>query len=367
MTALAGQMRAVAGMAPAAGQGGGLRSRRLHQRTNRPLQRVRADLAQLRANVSLHSPAGRHAVRLAVVVLVAEVISRQLPLNRSYWMVVAAVTVLRPEFGATFTRGAERALGTCLGVGLAGAIAVGLHPSEGSTVVIVGLLAWAAYSTFPASWAVGFGFITAVVVFLLNALSPDTLATASARLLDTLVGGTLGLIAWVAWPTWSRQPARQSLATLVGVDRNYVNRVLSTMTDGRPTREDEMRPLARRARLALTDAEATVGRSLAEPATKRIDADFSQRALAALRRLVQAVHVLRLDAQEADERQPIPELSPLAADIDTLLGVVDITLTTGARRSSAAGHPARSSCQLRRLRPPRRQGQRRGRDAGRAG
>ena len=31
-------------------------------------------------------------------------------------MVVAAATVLRPEFGATFTRGTERALGTCLGV-----------------------------------------------------------------------------------------------------------------------------------------------------------------------------------------------------------------------------------------------------------
>ena len=57
-----------------------------------------------------------------------------LPLQRSYWMVVAAATTLRPEFGATFTRGTERALGTCLGVGLAGAIAVALHPAGGVTI-----------------------------------------------------------------------------------------------------------------------------------------------------------------------------------------------------------------------------------------
>ncbi len=328
IAALAGQLRAVAGLAPAAGAGGGLRSRRPHRRTNRPLERVRADLGQLRANMSLQSPAGRHALRLAVVVLVAELISRQLPLQRSYWMVVAAATVLRPEFGATFTRGAERALGTCLGVGLAGAITVALHPAEGVTVVIVGLLAWAAYSTFPAGWAVGFGFITAVVVFLLNAISPDTLATASARLLDTLVGGALGLIAWRLWPTWSKQPARRSLASLVGAERDYVDGVLSAVSDGRQASEDEMRTLARSARRARTNAEATVARSLSEPATRRIDADESQRALATLRRLVQAVHVLRLDAQEEHDHPPIPELKPLAADIDALLGTIDTTLTT---------------------------------------
>ena len=60
---------------------------------------------------------GRHAVRLTVVVLVCELISRHLPLSRGYWIVVAAAATLRPEFGATFTRGTERAVGTCLGVG----------------------------------------------------------------------------------------------------------------------------------------------------------------------------------------------------------------------------------------------------------
>ena len=227
--------------------------------------------------MSIHSPAGRHALRLAVIVPVAALIARELPLQRSYWMVVAAATVLRPEFGATFTRGAERALGTCLGVGLAGAIAVTLHPAGGATIVLVGALAWAGYSLFPASFAVGYGFITALVVFLLNAVSPDTLATATDRLVDTLVGGAIGLLAYALWPTWAHTSAWQSLSDLVGAERAYVDGVLTAAAEGRRPGDQRMRSLARRARLGPDDrrvhrgplavgAEHAADRRLSEPA-----------------------------------------------------------------------------------------------------
>ena len=91
----------------------------------------------MRDNLSLDSPAGRHAVRLAVIVVGTALLAQHVPLQRSYWMVVAAATALRPEFGATFTRGAERIAGTCAGVALAGLIAVTLHPSLDATIVII--------------------------------------------------------------------------------------------------------------------------------------------------------------------------------------------------------------------------------------
>jgi uncharacterized membrane protein YccC len=326
LAALAGQVRAVAALSPAAGKGGGLRTRRPYPRTNHPLRRLHTDLEQIRANMSIHSPAGRHALRLAVVVPGAALIARELPLQRSYWMVVAAATVLRPEFGATFTRGAERALGTTLGVALAGAIAVTLHPAGAATIVLVGALGWAGYSVFPASFAVGYGFITALVVFLLNVVSPDTLATATDRLVDTLVGGAIGLIAYALWPTWAHTSAWQSLADLVGAERTYLDGVLSAAAEGRRPGDQRMRGLARRARLARTTAESTVARSMSEPSTRRIDASQSQRALAAMRRLVQAVHVLRLDAQDERERRPQPELQPLQAGIDEVLEEVETSL-----------------------------------------
>jgi uncharacterized membrane protein YccC len=339
LAAVAGQLRAVQTLAPAAGRGGGLRSRRPHRRANRPVTRLRADLALLRANASLESPAGRHALRLAIVVPGAELIARELPLQRGYWMVVAAATVLRPEFGATFTRGSERALGTSLGVALAGALAVLLSPTGGETVVIVGALAWAGYALFPASFAIGFAFITTLTVFLLNAISPDTLSTASARLLDTAVGSALGLIVFAAWPTWSRRPARHALANLVAAQRAYIAAVLRTMIDGRRPSEDELPQRARRARLARTKAEGTIAVSLSDPADRRIDPDWSQSLLASTRRLTQAAHVLRLDVQEDRRRAPMPTLTPLAENLDELLALVESRVAAGTTTADGAEVP----------------------------
>lgn len=326
LAALAGQLRAVAALAVSAGEDGTLRERRPRGHTHRPLHRLGSALAEVRDNASLESPAGRHALRLTVVVLAAELISRHLPLQRGYWMVVAAATTLRPEFGATFTRGTERAVGTALGVGLAGAIAVALHPAGGVTIALVGVLAFAAYSVFPASFAVGFAFITALVVFLLNVLSPDTLSTAWARLLDTLIGGGLGLLAYAVWPTWSQTAARGALGDLVSAQRAYLEAIFGALITGRRAAESQMRGLSRRARLTRTSAEATVARSLSEPATRRIDAEQTQGMLAVMRRLTQAEHVLRLEVQDERPREPLPGLEPLAAGIHELLSSVEVVL-----------------------------------------
>jgi uncharacterized membrane protein YgaE (UPF0421/DUF939 family) len=157
-------------------------------------------------------------------------------------------------------------------------------------------------------------------------VSPDTIATAEDRLLDTFVGAVIGLVVYALWPTWSGSTARRSLAALVAAQREYVARTLGVVASGNRADPEQMRRLARRARLARTSAEATVAQSLADPAARRIDAGWSQGVFAALRRLVQAAHVLRLDAEENPSRAARPELQDLAADLDTVLGCVEARL-----------------------------------------
>jgi hypothetical protein len=321
LAALAGQLRAVAGLVPDAAAGSGLRDRRPHRRTAHPLAQLRADLAELRANISLESPATRHAIRLAVIVPGCELLARALPVHRGYWVVVAAAATIRPEFGATFTRGIERVGGTVLGVALAGLIASVLHPGEVATVVLVGLFAWAAMSSFAASYALGFACISALVVFLLNTIAPDTIATASARLVDTLIGGAVGLAVFAAWPTWSRRPAQELLSELTDAVRRYVILVLGALSSGSSVPE-EARTIAREARLTRTQAESVVARSLSEPERRRIDPRVGSGVLDEMLRLVHAVHALRLEAQDEPDRAPLPHLEPFARALDVQLAAI---------------------------------------------
>ncbi len=327
LASLGGQLRAVASLAPAAADGGSLLGRRPHPRTGQPLAHLQSDLTVLRANLTLESPASRHAVRLAAVVPAAELIARALPLQRGYWIVVAAAAVLRPEFGATFTRGTERAVGTALGVGLAGLIAALAHPGQVATIALVGVLGWAGFATFAASYAVGFAFITALVVFLLNALHPDTLSNASSRLLDTLVGAVIGLVFFAAWPTWARRSAHESLAELATALREYQAFVFGALVSGDPVTE-RVRDLARAGRLARTRAQADVARSLSEPETRRIDPRKGPGILGELLRVVHALHGLRLEAQDARDRAPMPDLAPLARALDVQLAAAARALSS---------------------------------------
>ena len=321
LAALAGQLRAIASLAPDAAAGSGLRDRRPYRRTAHPLQKLRADLSALQANLSLDSPAARHAVRLALIVPGTELLARALPVERGYWIVVAAAATIRPEFGATFTRGMERVGGTALGVTVAGITAALVHPSQGLTIALVGLFAWAAMASFAASYALGFACITAMVVFLLNTLAPDTTQTATARLIDTLIGGAVGLAVFAAWPTWSRRPAQELLSNLTESARRYAGLVFGALIAGDPL-PPETGAAARQARLARTQADSVVARSLSEPAGRRIDARIGSGVLDEMLRLVHAIHALRLEAEDAPERVPHPGLAPFARALDVQLAAI---------------------------------------------
>jgi uncharacterized membrane protein YccC len=365
--ALGGQLRAIAALAEQA-----LPESERHFRPSRgatrPLLRARRELAELRANMSLGSPAGRHALRLGAVVPATELLAQHTPLARGYWMVVAAATVLRPEFGATFTRATERLAGTAVGVVIAGLVTAGLHPSGAVTVAVVGVLACAAYTLFAASFAAGTAFLTATIVFLLNAVAPDTFTTATDRLIDTVIGGAIGLAAWSAWPTWSRGPARQALAELAGTQRAYLRAVLAALAAGEPADENELRPLARDARLAWTNAQETVARSLGEPTARQIDPEISRGILAGLRRVVQAIAVVRVldPGREGREgRARIPELEALARALDVGLAEIADVLGGGvagtfpplrARHEALAGAAQRARAQRARAAPGKQTG-----------
>ncbi|HXY46183.1 MAG TPA: FUSC family protein, partial [Acidimicrobiales bacterium] len=144
--------------------------------------KIRNDAAIVRDNLRTDSPAFRHAVRLAVAVPASAMLASWLSLPRSYWVPFAVAVILKPDFSTLFGRGLGRLIGTLLGATLAAVLVSELHPDLLMTTVLVALTAWAAYSTWGASFAVSIGFVTALVLILLSTSLTDTVGTAVDRL-----------------------------------------------------------------------------------------------------------------------------------------------------------------------------------------
>ncbi len=316
LASLGGQVRAAARQTVTVVQDGAGRTWRLPHLSlglGHAPATVLADLQHIRDSASLSQPAGRHAVRLAVVVAGTELLTQRLAIPRGYWAVVAAATVLRPNFGQTFTRGAERVLGTVAGAVLATLIAVAIDPTGWGIVATIGIVAVFTYTVFSASFALGVAGLTALIVFLLHGQAPDSTTIALDRGLDTVIGGSIALAVFVLWPTWSTDALPSGLRVLVSAQRDYLAAVLSGVLSGSAAAGAALMPLARHVRVAYSDADTALSVARGEP--ERVSPDHlgvedAGAALAALRRVTYGIHALRLASEGPPA--PHPEISPLA-------------------------------------------------------
>lgn len=274
---------------------------------------------RLRLAIDPHGPAFRHAVRLAVLMPVAEVIAGVLPWQRGYWVALTTVVVLKPDYASTVERGVARVAGTAAGVVFAGMLVAGLHPRGTLLVALIAVLAWASYTVFSASFALYTFVLTGLVVLLVSTADPKPLAAVADRGLDTLVGGALALLGYVVWPTPEAPTLRATSTRLLEALADYAELVLRGHVAPDQLDEARLAAAARAARRARAEAQASLDRASAEPHRLRPDTSTAASVLSAARRIVLALDALRTTLQDSAEQVPLPEVEPVAEHLGATL------------------------------------------------
>ena len=285
----------------------------------------------VRASLGPSSEAGRHALRLAVVTAIAEVIARAADLPHGYWAVLTIFIVLRPDYSSTLYRGLQRAAGTVLGAGLGVATALLDRVSTTALLIGIGISLVAAFAVFTVSYLLYSIFLTDFVVVLLAMLGlpPDT--TAVDRLIGTGIGTGLAILAYLLWPTWAGTSAAAKFAQLYLAQGKYGSAELRAYT--RPGSGAGLGQLQLAARRARSDAEAAADRLAGEPARGAISVSLAVALESAGYRLAQTLLTLAAAkrahhaAVAAAGGQPDPDAS-LQPQLDRLAAAVQEATTT---------------------------------------
>ncbi len=198
------------------------------------------------------------ALRLVLCMTIAEIARQLLPIERPYWVLLTVAIVLKPDFGSVFTRAVQRGAGTLLGV-LIGSLLLSVLPRNGWVVVAMavaaGLLPWARGANF-GLFSV---FQTPVIILLLDLAAPGGPGLVGARLVDTLIGCAIVLVAgYLVWPQTWRAPLDEALRAAVLALDGFVGAAFGEDPTGR-------RRARRRAYRALTEVQTQLQRRLAEP------------------------------------------------------------------------------------------------------
>jgi len=201
--------------------------RGIDDRLGRPAAlRIRA--ARAARNVLLSSGSWRYGLRLALCIGLAQVLVSTVPVPRSYWIALTITFVLKPDFGSVFSRALLRALGTVAGLVIAAAV-LSVVPRGWWDVLVLLLLA----PLIPALTPRGYGYqtmaITPVILLLSDILNHQGTALLLPRLVDSLIGCGIALIAgYLLWPESWHTRVGDRLAEAVADTARYVESAFGT-------------------------------------------------------------------------------------------------------------------------------------------
>ena len=139
-------------------------------------------------------PALRHTVRAAISVVLATAVVHIFAVPHGYWAPMTALIVLKANLQETRSRGLMRLSGTIGG----GAIAslVGVFVSSDAVTLLAALAcAWLAFALQKSHYTLFTFAVTATIVFMLALDHDPEIETAWYRLLATLIGGGIALLA----------------------------------------------------------------------------------------------------------------------------------------------------------------------------
>jgi uncharacterized membrane protein YccC len=326
MDALSGQLRAAVQLAADVTPWGSQATRDLDKRLPWRM-RFTGNFARVAANFTLQSAVYRHAIRLAAAVAIAETISRNLETPRAYWLPMTAVIVLKPEFTVTFTRGLLRIAGTIVGLLLATAMFHFLPPGAGLEVILIAFFVFLMRWVGPANYGIFGVTISALVVLLASFTGVAPKDVILARGLNTITGGVLALAIYAAWPSWERTQVGEMMARLLDAYLEYFSVVLeeASRTDSVPSIErlDKARLAAR---LARTNAVASVERMRGEPGTRAQEVALLSGMLASSHRFVHAVMSIEAAILPSQHPPVRPEFRAFAADVGSTLTILAAAL-----------------------------------------
>lgn len=304
--ALSGQLAAAVRNANWAGSQGEVRA--VTAETPLPAAlRSNSALATLRASLTPHSVAFRHAVRSAVCLSVALWVSRELSLPHGYWLPMTAAIVLRPDFAATFSFGLLRVVGTILGLVLTTAL-LHITPHElWPHLLLMTVLCMTFRYLATAHYGIAVAALTGTVVILLSFEGVSSSAAVMDRVINTALGSGMALLAYLLWPTWERGRARAALSDMLDAYADYLRALV------RPERRDAHREARTAARTARSNAQASLERMRAEPATPAQLLDLADALFANGNRLARTA--MTLEAL-IDNHDKLPESAEISGFID---------------------------------------------------
>lgn len=194
----------------------------------------------IRGQITPQSPVFRHAVRMAIIVLLScilipfsfEINRLLLPNNASetanfgFWILLTGIFVCQPNYSATKKRLVQRILGTTMGVLVGSFLPIFNLPLEMKLVIVVlSTTLFFFFRTNKYSFSTFFINIQAITGF--SIMGHNVTLFFAPRIVDTVLGAFIaGLAVYFIWPDWKYLALDKTGAQAIRANAGYLKAIL---------------------------------------------------------------------------------------------------------------------------------------------
>lgn len=225
-------------------------------------------------NLSFQSSYFRYALRTATTAVAGYALAYFLNFQNAYWVLLTVLVVMKPGYGVTRNRFYHRIGGTLIGAVVA-YLLYQLHPSHAMSLAIFGISLTLAFTFVVHNYAVASSFFTIFVIFLYSFLNRDIPSMVVFRVVDTLLGAVLVIVAIrYLWPYWEHQKFPVLLQKSLEANKAYLQNVLHHLFEG-SFDETDYRLARKAAYVDMANLVSSYYRLVGDPKSKQHNARFS--------------------------------------------------------------------------------------------
>ncbi|MCV7194419.1 FUSC family protein [Mycolicibacterium brumae] len=178
----------------------------------------------------------RNSLRTGLGLALAVAVTHLFPVEHGFWVVLAAMSVLRGTALSTGTKVLHAVIGTTLGFAI-GAVAIeflGVNPlTMWLALPVVAFLA----AIVPKLWSytAGQAAFTMMVLIVFNLIQPTGWQVGLLRIEDILVGGLVGAaVSLLLWPRGSGNAVGRAIVACLDIGAHYLRAAVGRITDNTP-------------------------------------------------------------------------------------------------------------------------------------
>jgi uncharacterized membrane protein YccC len=171
----------------------------------------------LRAHCDPRSVRFRNAARAALALGLAVLVAQETSVEHAFWVVLAALSVLRSNALGTGATALQALVGALIGFGIASLVMTTMGGDDAWLWIALPIVTFlAAYTPGVVNFVVGQAGFTVFVVVLFNIFVPEGWRTGLVRVQDIAIGAAITVVVGaLLWPRGARGVARRAFADLL--------------------------------------------------------------------------------------------------------------------------------------------------------